>query len=231
MYFSKFIDLAAGGFLLIFMVFFFTSCETENSADVNQDRIFTAYRLQYDADEDITVASARFRFGGHTGTLLELTDPSTISVNGENPGYNSALAYYSKNFSGLLSEAEFLWTDTEGISYQNTITLRTIAFPETDTIARDASYEFFWQGEPLDSNEYVTLRITDVSGEQTGVFTNNTPGSTSVILSKNDLQELLPGEARAELIRGISADAPESPAAGGLLSGLYSPEDIEIILN
>ena len=39
-----------------------TACQTENSADVNQDRIYTQYELFYNANEDITYARAWFRF-------------------------------------------------------------------------------------------------------------------------------------------------------------------------
>jgi len=219
-------------FAVLFMiaVFGYWACESESSSDVNQDRIFTSYNYQYDEEQDITIAVVRFRFGSKTGTLLELAEPSEITVNEKYMTFNATLAQYSANFSGFVSDADFLWKDADGKEFRNSLHLNTVAFPELDTIARASSFELFWEGDPLETDEYVNVRITDISGENSKIFTANSLESTSVIFPKNELGELLPGEAQIEMYRGILADANEATEVGGLISAQYFVESRTIII-
>lgn len=216
--------------IAVLSTFLLSSCESESSADVSQDRIYTAFSLSYDAEVDITVARARFRFGNATGTLLELAPPSEISVNGEPLSFNSTLAQYSKNFPGFESSVKFVWNDTDEQQYSNTLSLKTIDFPEITTISRDASYELIWEGDALSEGEYVTLYLDDVSGETNTLFTENSTGSSSIILARDELQELLPGQATMKMVRGFSKEPSQSPDAGGSLKGEYHCLPIEITL-
>jgi hypothetical protein len=216
--------------LLIIMPFGYSACEREPSSAVSQDEIFTSYHYQYDEVQDISIAVVRFRFGSKTGTLLELSEPSEITVNDKYMTFNENLAQYSANFAGLVSDAFFLWKDTDGKEFRNAVHLKTVAFPELDTIARDESYEMFWEGEPLEEDEYVNVRISDISGENSKIFTANSLEGTSVIFPKNELGELLPGEAQIEMYRGISTDADEAAEAGGLINAQYFVESRTVIL-
>jgi len=70
-----------------------TSCAKEDSSFVNQNKVYCDYELFYNQNEDKTHAVARFRFGGATGTLLELTDSTgaSVSFNGETLPYLSLI--------------------------------------------------------------------------------------------------------------------------------------------
>ncbi|NJK82485.1 MAG: hypothetical protein HC912_00355 [Saprospiraceae bacterium] len=60
--------------LLCFVTLFY-ACEVEDSAEVNQDRIYADYEVFYNSNTDKTWVIARFRFGGVIGTPLELKAP------------------------------------------------------------------------------------------------------------------------------------------------------------
>ena len=60
-------------------------CGSEDSADVNQNTIYTDYELFYNANDDVTHAITRFRFGGALGTILELTSASGANIIGDRP--------------------------------------------------------------------------------------------------------------------------------------------------
>ncbi len=81
---------------LILTTLIIAGCGTgEDSADVNQDRIYTDYEVFYNANEDKTHVIARFRFGHALGTILELKDSSGASVT-----YNGAVLAYSQLWGG-----------------------------------------------------------------------------------------------------------------------------------
>ncbi|HBH48606.1 MAG TPA: hypothetical protein DDX98_08195, partial [Bacteroidales bacterium] len=84
----------------LILALLFVSCEREDSADVNQDRIYTIYSLVYEADQDITYARAWFQFGSAVGTLLELSEPSNVSFNDQRLSFQNAFAYYEKSLPG-----------------------------------------------------------------------------------------------------------------------------------
>ena len=208
--------------LLFTVTVLLAACESENSSDVNQSRIYTVFNYYYSETTDVTHATARFRFGNKTGTLLELSDGSTIEVNGNILNYNSAFVQYDIQFAGYVPEGNFVWTDADGKLYSNSITLKEIATPEITTISRESSYDFEWVGNALQEDEYVTLFVEDSSEDAASIFTQNNIGSTSIIIPLNELQELLPGDASLELELGFEQDFSESTEA------VISPVNIKL---
>ena len=100
-------------FMMLFSALAFTSCQTEDSADVNQDKIYTDYELFYNSNTDKTQVVARFRFGGPLGTLLELNDPASVKFDGEDVPFNALYSGHFKEFSGQVLEGTFLYTNVE----------------------------------------------------------------------------------------------------------------------
>ena len=75
----------------------FSSCTIEDSADVNQAKIYADYDLRYDANTDKTRVVATFKFGGATGTNLQLSDPAQVVFNGEIYNFLELKNQYLKN--------------------------------------------------------------------------------------------------------------------------------------
>jgi len=73
-------------FLLVLVIV--SSCAKEIASDVNQDTIYTDYEVFYNQNTDKTWVVAKFRFGGPTGTLLELDSTSYVTFNGDTLAYN-----------------------------------------------------------------------------------------------------------------------------------------------
>ena len=106
---------------LFAIALFLTSCVTEDSSSVDQSRIWTNYTIEYNAAENLTKATAQFRFGNSVGTVLELSDPAEVSANGQDLIFNNVLARYSYDFVGLLEPVAFSYTDTEGNVFNNSV--------------------------------------------------------------------------------------------------------------
>lgn len=204
------------------------SCEREDSADVNQDRIYTKYELFYNANEDKTYARAIFRFGNALGTLLELSEPSQVSFNGDVLSFKPALAYYEKEYAGFIESGTFTWQDTEGVTYINTATINNLDFPEIDTIPRNAAFELFWVGDSLSSNEVVTLTANSVLEGDAQLFTQSNINAKSIILELNKLQILGQGNGTLLMERHYNPQLEEKTGAGGEITGRYRPVNKEV---
>ena len=209
--------------LLAIITFAFASCEREDSADVNQDRIYTIYNLVYEADQDVTYARTWFRFGSATGTLLELTKPSYISFNDQNLSFMNALAFYEKKMTGIIDEGSFYWEDYEGVGFENSVSIKEIAFPRAVTeINGDSSFELVWEGQELGFDEYVAVAINgDFEGDATIHFEKGM-GSTSITIPKTSLEQLPKNKlATFWLELGYSPFLQQETSAGGEIHGKY----------
>ena len=215
----------------------FYACEpAEESMNVNQDRVYTIYELNYNQNTDKTVAKAFFKFGSFTGTQLSLSEGSVISFNDELMGERvdpvTNITSYEKEYAGFVKSGEFVWTDTEGKKYKNTVTIEnTIAFPSGfNTVARDKSYDFLWAGEPLEKDEKVNLTLFGVNVGNFQIFSQGQTGEKGMILEKNKLQELTIGEGKAVMERRLETSLEEATGAGGVKWAVYFAEDKKIEL-
>lgn len=213
-------------------LFLFSSCEKENSSDVNQDRIYTAYELFYNANEDKTYARASFHFGSMTGTLLELTDSSEVRFNNDVLNFKPALAYYEKEYAGFINSGSFTWKNTEGNVYTNSISVHSVNCPlNIDTINRNAAFEMFWLGDSLSINESVTLTIESVLAGDAQMFNQSNVNSKSIILSMNKLQLLGQGNTHLWFDRIYSPTIQEKTSAGGAIICKYRSINKQVYLN
>ena len=217
------------GVLLSMAIYFFSACERESSADVNQDRIYVSYEMVYHESTDITYARASFFFGSITGTKLELADPSDVSCNSDLLGFKSALAYYEKQYTGLIVDGQFIFSDTEGVSYTNSATITEIGLPATlDTIVKGSSYELLFPGDGLASGEGVYAYI-DGTGETDGINVyQNTSGATSIIIPANQTDDLTVGTNTVYLRKRHETTAQETTSAGAICAGIYQTVEVEV---
>lgn len=208
---------------IIFFAILFASCESELSSDVNQDRIFTKYILVYESEQDITYARAWFNFGKETGTALELADPSYVSFNNKNLEFQRTLAFYEDELAGFTSSGTFLWEDTEGMRYENSIEITEIAFPDNLTeIDGSKSFELEWEGKTLGEDEYVAIAINgNFEGDFFGIIEDG-EGSSSIVLPKSELEDLPKNQLATFWMEfGYNPELLEETSAGGKIFGKY----------
>jgi hypothetical protein len=208
----------------------YTACKSEPSSDVNQDKIYTEYTLYYDGNADKTYARASFKFSNIAGTLLQLDSPSEVTFNGDVLTFNSTLAYYEKEYAGLKSSGTFIWTDLNGTSYTNAITMKPITFPAViDSINKDSAFGLTWVGDSLTTDESVTLTAVDASLSPQ-IFYQNDLNSQSIILAANQLALLLDGTSTLNFDRYYKPALTSFNTAGGLITGRYRPPQKTAIL-
>jgi hypothetical protein len=208
--------------LLAFALISLSSCLREDSENVNQDRIWVHYELFYNANEDITRARATFRFGGITGTKLQLTDPSEVRFNGDVLPFKQGLAYYEDELAGFVSEGTFEFVDLDDNQYTNDVYINSIEFPETfGPIDQNAAFELSWEGTALDDNELVSVWLNGINEGDSQLFLQEGNGSTSIILGQNQLQNLPVGNTDAYIERTVSPAVQQAADVGALITGKY----------
>ena len=202
---------------------------------MDQDKIFTHYQLMYDQNTDVTTALATFRFSNLNGTRLMLSDPSTVTVDGNEMQWSSEEGNYQKEFSGFKPSAVFNWIDLDGNSFTNTANIVDIDFPSdlADTLQHSDSISYFmWDGgAPLDSFETVFLTIDGEGDSDARVFSVDTIGATTITIDSVKLSQIDSGVVTLILQKQFSPQLTESNSAGGLLIGTYRPTDRSIMLD
>jgi hypothetical protein len=207
----------------LILALLFVSCEREDSADVNQDRIYTIYSLVYEADQDITYARAWFRFGSAVGTLLELSEPSNVSFNDQRLSFQNAFAYYEKSLPGKTMSGSFFWEDYDGLQFNNAVSMKEIDFPSDLTeISQDQSFELFWEGMPLKNDEYVAVAINGNFEGDASIIWERGNGSQSIAIPKSQLEKLpVDQPATFWLEFGYNPPLAQATGAGGEIYGKY----------
>ncbi|MFY0643463.1 MAG: hypothetical protein JXR19_03275 [Bacteroidia bacterium] len=203
-----------------------TSCAKEDSANVEQDSIYSIYTLVYKQKEAKTTASATFRFGGATGTLLELKDPASATFESDLLLYNGLTGEHKKEYAGIVKSGSFMYTNTDGNVYKNTTrVMDTIAFPTIDTIDASMAYDFSWVGNPLASGETISLTIDGTQQQNFEIFSTIVPAKTNLILGTDKLQKLGHGLATCVLRREHNRfTVDEGTSKGGRMAVVYTTE-------
>lgn len=199
------------------------SCAREDSDSVDQDKIYASYVLEYNTNNDITYARSNFHFSNALGTKLELVDPATITVDGETIPFKQGLAYYEKTFTGVKSSGDFVYTDVDGNVFSNTVTMvPTIDFSNLpDTLSRSSSFELQWIGDPVASDEVVTITINGSGEGDAKIFTQTGVGANSITLPATQLQDLGLENATFFIRRSKNVEAVEVTSAGGAVIARY----------
>lgn len=209
-----------------------TSCHREDSDSVDQDKIYVRYVLEYNSDEDITYARAQFRFGNATGTILELVDNASISFNGDALPWKAGLAYYEKEYAGLVTTGNFSYTDVDGSTFANTANLpASIAFPASfDTVNINNAYDLIWDGGAIQTNEHVAVTIegTNTTGTLQS-WINLVPGATNIILDANKLGNLGVGHSKCWMDRVVETEPAQATSRGGIVVGRYKAPSVSNI--
>jgi hypothetical protein len=216
--------------LLLLFALMTTACHTENSADVNQDRIFTQYELFYNANEDITYARAWFRFGSATGTQLELTSPSQVEFEGDKLSFVKLLGYYEKKIAGYKKSGTFKWEDTAGAAFENTVTIHEINYGAVpDSVSRTGAFSIPWTGDPLGDTELVGAWINGEKEGDAQAAATIEKGASALIIPADKMAKIGAGTGTIYMDRRFSPELEQATSAGGTGTGIYRPKNKTVI--
>jgi hypothetical protein len=213
--------------ILFIAVGMLAGCASEDSADVNQDRIYTDYELFYNANDDVTHAIARFRFGGALGTVLELSASSgaNVTFDGDTLAYSAIWGGHHREYAGNVTSGTYRYTNTEGGLFINSVPTGTsIAFPlafDGSSLSKSSAYDLIWGGTPLAPNDQVGVFIGSWAWGDDALFLTDADGASNIVLGVNGLQNLVNGTAVVYLDRWNATDVSEGTSVGGRIRYKY----------
>lgn len=222
-----------GLFIFAALTVYLGSCassEIANSEDVNQKKIHQLYSVYFDANNgDNYLVESQFRFGGNKGTTLRLSDPSSVTVNGEEMDEESNVlrgCFYESSLSGK-NKFEFVFKDTEEKEYKNSCEVWSAELKPFKEIYTENSLQIKWIGSDLKNNETITVTIKD--GESNiATASTNVLGATYLIINPSDMGNILEGNAEAFFTRTYSSDLAEAADDGGTIYTEYISKKISI---
>lgn len=200
------------------------ACAKENASDVNQDKIYTDYEVFYDKNTDKTIVLARFKFGGPTGTTLELDSTATVKFNSDFLGYNAFYGGHYKEYAGRITSGTFTYTNLNNVTYTNQMPVGdTIAFqPSFTQLQKSAAQTITWQGSALAANQSVGIFVGTYTWGQAALTWQDVDGATNVVLGINQMSTLNPGtNATVYMDRQTETNVSQGTAEGGKIRTKY----------
>jgi hypothetical protein len=218
--------------LLFAAAVLFMACPIEDSSDVNQDKIYTDYEVFYNSNTDKSIVLAKFRFGGATGTLLELTEPAEVYFNEDKLPFQRLNGGHYKEYAGRITEGTFSYTNIDSVTYTNELPDgEEIDFPEDlDSLSRSESYTFEWQGTPLKENQSVGVFVGSWTWGQDALFFQNNLGATNIVMGIDKLGNLPLGGSTWYLDRSTQEQLTEGTGEGGFIRTRYRARNIEVMV-
>lgn len=196
------------------------STDTANSDTVKQSEIYQSYSISYDAGDQELYASTSFRFGGSTGTTLNLVSPSKITFDGEEMARDNNI--FSGTFYNIskqvqfIGQYEFVFTDADNKTYTNKATFAAIEISEYPNQADKSTGLMVKWTTPVKNNERVYLYIED-GKNNSGYSSTEMVGATSLELSAENLKALVSGNVNIYLTRELNSSLAEATHLGGNL--------------
>jgi hypothetical protein len=199
-----------------------SSCQREDSIDANQDRIYTYYELNYDANDDVTTAKAIFRLGGSSSSKLKLSEGSSVTFNGQELSYNGFYAYYQNELPGIVETGTFVFTDLDGNSFTNEVSFIEIEFPaDMPDIEKGTVYDIDWIGNPVAENEVVTFTIDGPADSDNYTVTASQIGAQTIQLTAAKTNSFTTGASILGLERKYETENINAPSVGGEIITKY----------
>ena len=213
--------------IAVMAVLFFTACKREESVNIDQNRIYSTYEHEYNADNNRSTMTAVFRMDNSGGRKIELSYPARVDFNGDGLSWRGALGSYQVTSNGLLSGGKFNYHDLDDNTYSNDVPEMTeteLPFGIT-SISKSGNFFLPWNGPALKAGETIRVKI---SAGTTRTFTTTSAGATHIILNQNQLAGLTEGNGTIQIERESYANLISSNLSGGRITSTYKSRRVFI---
>jgi hypothetical protein len=177
----------------------------------------------YNQNTDKTWVVAKFRFGGPTGTILELDSTSYVTFNGDTLAYNPLYTGHFKEYAGRITSGSFKYENVAGQIFINSIpAVDLIAFAsDFDTLKKTQAQTITWVGTPLSNNEAVGILIGNGAWGQAALALQDLDGATNIVLGIPQMTSLAIGNSTVYMDRQHELNVMEGTSKGGRIRAKY----------
>lgn len=211
----------------VMAVLFFTACKREESINIDQNRVYSNYTYEYDADNNRSTMTAVFRMDNNGGRKIELSHPARVDFNGDGLAWRGGIGSYQTTINGLMNGGRFNYYDLDNNTYTNDVlplTPTEIPFG-INNISQSGNFFLPWDGPALQAGETIRVRIT---AGTTRTFTTSMVGATHIILNQNQLAGLTPGSGTIRIERESYSGLTSSNLSGGRMTSTYKSRRVFI---
>ncbi len=195
------------------------SCNTEEigfSKDVNPESIYTSYEITVKENALVAECSAKFRFAGPKGTTLVLSEPSSVSLNGNLLKVDSSAtqgAFYAAVVPLASTSHQFVFTGTEGATYNTQFQVTAPLIQQV--VMNDASGEMEITFQNIQAGDSLVLSVSDTSDHNTDVEERALLTDNRFVLSSNVINDLTNGPLKINMQIFRTLGLKECPKEGG----------------
>ncbi len=216
--------------IAVMSVLFFTACKKEASINIDQNRIYSAYEVEYNQANNQTTTSAIFRIDHASGKKIELTYPARVGFNGESLSWHNMAGSYTGSRSGNNLHGSFTYFDVDQNSFVNaSANVNSIDVPYgLNTISKNGNFFLPWTGSVLQSGETVKVIISGGSQSGSKTFNATAIGSSYIVLDQNNLNSLVAGTANIQIERTKTIGLQQSNLSGGRILCTYKGRKVNI---
>lgn len=219
-------------FLALACIVLFSACASTDSStsnNVNQDEIWQSYWVEYNQADEAVSAGCTFRFGGSTGTTLQLTEPSKVIFEDAEMDFTTGVliegmiggTHYGYEGHGLLKDKyTFEYTNNNGKVFTNSIKTSAIEIENIPEELSATGSNIITLKKPLNANEAITVKVSNDNGNFE-TFDDFKSG-TQLVIDGKELEELGNGAVTITFTKQIQHDAlQQANHLGGRISFSY----------
>ena len=212
----------------------FLSCRKENSEEIDQNEIYTDYRIIYKEDLNKTFARATFKHELNTGENLKLGKDANVSINGFDMVWNSSFHRYEYEFLDL-HEGSFSFIDNDGKQFNNQLNFNKVARYNKGTASNDSLYKDSIQfipwdnADPLVFGEHVNLIM--IQNNTIIELSNDTIGATGVFINADSFMPFQLGDIEVHFEKWVDFSLNTHKVGGNGKSQTISKTKIVKLLN
>ena len=189
-----------------------------DSDKVDQNHIFQLYQVKYDANDGNLTTKAVFHIDHRSGNQLRLTEPSKVTVNGQEMELNEQ-GEYVWNSPKHLQITPFEYVNNNKPLFKNSVITNTIAFnQENITLNKNKTTQVTVKAEPFEESESVSCTLTK-DGETVEIDLDFENGR--LIVSPEVLEPVQSGSYTARLVRKNYSQQLKSLDRGGEWESQY----------
>lgn len=221
--------------VILFLITGLAACDSTEigeSKDVNQDKIYMDYHIDYTEAEDKVLLHFKYRFAGSAGTTLVLNEPSRVELDGAKLSVDSTEtsgAFYEaeRKFSQYTGKHAVSFTDINEKKWENNFDLAPFdidPLPAATDPNKDLIIRYHTE---LGANDMVEISSMDTDSsfnyQQTG------PNNSIIIPAKELLRQKGKTIALSCSVYRETA-LPQTTTEGGSLKIVYRLKPIKIKL-
>jgi hypothetical protein len=207
-------------FLLIAVVSLsILGCE-ESIKPITSKNPYAKLSVIYDAAANSSTGTVFFWEGSKNGKLVFIDNNEQLLYQDKPMQYQSSDRSYSLTLVGYSAQNIFKLVDLNKKEFVNTIVGSNIFFPidaqyNGDTINTSMPVIFKWIGNPVDTNETITLTV------ENKIFTQDSLAATSIIIPETEMGAFKGKSILVRLERSKEKGLQQKPGSDGLISYLF----------